>query len=155
MPRLSIRPAVLEDAAAIALLLREIGSFRQIDAETPEATRERVGRHLAMCLANDDHLVLVAESGGKLTGYAAVHWQPYLILAGPEGFVSELFVHPEQRGAGIGGRLMDAVETEARQRGCSRLMLLNIRDRESYQRGFYAKRGWSEREDAANFVLKL
>jgi hypothetical protein len=30
-----------------------------------------------------------------------------------------------------------------------------MRDRESYQRAFYAKDGWQEREDAANFVFDM
>jgi hypothetical protein len=47
------------------------------------------------------------------------------------------------------------VKEEAKSRGCSRLSLLNMRDRESYQRAFYAKDGWEERTDAANFVFDL
>ena len=34
-------------------------------------------------------------------------------------------------------------------------MLINLRKRESYQRQFYAKQGWDERVDAANFILPL
>ncbi|HEY9844223.1 MAG TPA: GNAT family N-acetyltransferase [Candidatus Obscuribacterales bacterium] len=153
---ISIRPATQEDADAIAFLLRALGSFRLIEAEPEAATAERTRRHLAMSLSGDQHLVLVAvEANGALAGYAAVHWLPYLILAGPEGFVSELFVREDCRGAGIGGRLLDRIEAEARSRGCARLMLVNIRDRESYTRQFYTKQGWAEREDVANFVLKL
>ncbi|MEZ0371229.1 MAG: N-acetyltransferase family protein [Candidatus Sericytochromatia bacterium] len=151
----SIRPATLKDADAIAVLLRALGSFRLIEAEPEAATAERTRRHLAMCLG-DAHLVLIAvEANGALAGYASVHWLPYLILAGPEGFVSELFVREDCRGTGIGGRLLGRIEAEARSRGCARLMLVNIRDRESYKRQFYPKQGWAEREDVANFVLKL
>jgi hypothetical protein len=44
---------------------------------------------------------------------------------------------------------------EAKKRRCSRLSLLNLRNRESYQRGFYKKQGWTEREHVANFVFPL
>jgi GNAT superfamily N-acetyltransferase len=153
---IQIRQAETKDVPALTNLLRSLGIFAHINAEAPQATEERVGRHLALCLADESHLILVAQSaGGEITGYCAVHWLPYLILAGPEGYVSELFIDEKFRGQGIGARLLEAIQAEARRRGCSRLMLLNMRKRESYQRQFYAKHGWEERPDAANFVLFL
>lgn len=41
------------------------------------------------------------------------------------------------------------------ERGCTRLMLVNVQSRESYERGFYAKAGWSERREVSTFVLPL
>jgi hypothetical protein len=34
-------------------------------------------------------------------------------------------------------------------------MLLNHKERESYQREFYRKQGWIERETVANFIYPL
>ncbi len=153
---IEIREAGLRDVPALTELLRSLGLFAHINAETPQATEERVRKHLALCLSDDSHLILVSQlSTGELAGYCAVHWLPYLILAGPEGYVSELFIHEKFRGQGIGAQLLEAVQTEAQKRGCSRLMLLNMRKRESYQRQFYTKHGWEERPDAANFILPL
>jgi GNAT superfamily N-acetyltransferase len=73
-------------------------------------------------------------------------------MSGPEGYVSELFVRDDARGRGVGRRLLSAIESEARGRGCQRLSLINLRNRESYRRQFYLKAGWSERSDAANFI---
>jgi GNAT superfamily N-acetyltransferase len=102
------------------------------------------------------HSVYVAETAqGELAGYLSVHWLPYLFLPGPEGYISELFVRPEARGQGIGSRLLEAAREEAEARGCTRLSLLNMRNRESYLRGFYGQHGWEERPDAANFILRL
>ncbi|MBN2388148.1 MAG: GNAT family N-acetyltransferase [Anaerolineales bacterium] len=152
----AIRLARSGDAPALADLIRELGMFAYLAAEPAQATGVRVAEHLSMCLADDSHLVCVAEDGdGVIAGYVAVHWLPYLILAGPEGYVSELFVRELARGQGLGARLLEAVEVEARRRGCTRLMLLNMRPRESYRRGFYAKRGWQERPEAANFLRDL
>jgi GNAT superfamily N-acetyltransferase len=80
---------------------------------------------------------------------------PYLVLNGPEGYLSELFVREPERGKGIGRRLMEVIEVEARARGCSTLMLVNSRSRESYRRGFYKELGWDEREGVANFIYRL
>jgi hypothetical protein len=51
--------------------------------------------------------------------------------------------------------LLNAIETEARALGCPRLSLVNLRNRESYQRQFYVKAGWQERTEAANFTCML
>jgi len=153
---IQIRKAEPADAAGIADVLRSPGLSPRIREEAREVTLDRVAANLARCAADDSHLVLVAETpDGTITGYGAVHWLPYLFLTGGEGYVSELFIHHDFRGQGVGGQLLEAITQEARQRGCARLMLLNMRDRESYQRQFYAKRGWVERADAANFVLQL
>jgi GNAT superfamily N-acetyltransferase len=155
MTNVEIRRAALDDAPAIATILRELGWFAALQKETAASTQARVTRHLQLCLADASHSVYVAAKEAEVIGYAAAHWLPYLILAGPEGYVSELFLRDTARGQGIGTALLEMVRTEAEERGCARLMLLNIRDRESYQRGFYKKLGWQEREQAANFVLPL
>ncbi|HMB21312.1 MAG: GNAT family N-acetyltransferase [Chloroflexota bacterium] len=153
---IQIRKAETTDVPALTDLLRSLGLFAHINAESHQSTEERVGKHLDLCLADDSHLLLVAQtSSGEIAGYCAVHWLPYLILAGPEGYVSELFIHEKFRGQGIGAQLLEAIRAEAQKRGCSRLMLLNMRKRESYQRQFYSKHNWEERPDAANFILPL
>jgi GNAT superfamily N-acetyltransferase len=152
----SIRRAGVEDAADIASLLRAWGFVAHL-AEFPfETVVDRVRGHMQQSQADDSHAVWVAQDpAGTVWGYVAVHWLPYLFLPGPEGYVSELFVHPDAVQRGIGGRLLDQVIVEAKRRGCSRLLLLNFRNRESYRRGFYAKHGWQERPDAANMIYDL
>jgi GNAT superfamily N-acetyltransferase len=146
----------MTDADALAVLLRRIGNWEHINSESTESTVKRVTDHLRLALSDGSHLVLLAEAeSDHAVGYLSVHWLPYLFLKGPEGYVSELFVSAECRGQGIGKGLLARATEEARARGCSRLMLLNIRDRESYKRQFYAKQGWTERPDAANFVYRL
>lgn len=154
-----IRKAAAEDALALAGLLREMaetGWFAHVNAETPEETQERVARHMDLNLADDSHSVYVAvDEAGAVLGFAAVHWLPYLILSGPEGYVSELFVREAGRGQGIGGRLLEAVKEEGQGRGCARLSLLNNETRESYLRGFYQKQGWEERGVMKNMVYRF
>jgi len=153
---IKIRKATDQDAPAIAELLRSLGLFAHINAETPQATREHVSRHLRLCHTDNSHSVFVAlDTAGEIVGYCAVHWLPYLLLSGPEGYVSELFLRESSRGLGIGGQLLETIKAEAKERGCSRLMLLNLRDRESYKRGFYKKQGWEERPEAINFLLRM
>jgi GNAT superfamily N-acetyltransferase len=98
---------------------------------------------------------VAANEDGRLIGYVAVHWLPYLFLSGPEGFISELFVAETARSSGVGKLLLQTVESEAKERGCSRLQLINFKNRESYQRKFYQKAGWEERPDGASFVRPI
>ncbi len=152
----TIRGVKLADAAALANLIRSIGWFKVIETESEAETQQRVYHHIELCLADKSHSIYVAENIlHQIVGYTSVHWLPYLILAGPEGYVSELFIIENQRGKGIGRRLLNEVAKEANQRGCARLSLLNNRKRDSYRREFYKKAGWEERPDLINFVLNL
>jgi len=144
------------DLPGIAEILQELGWFADITAETTAQTRAHIANQLKLCQADDSHSVFVARDAKEaVLGYVAVHWLPYLLHHGPDGYISELFIRESARGQGIGARLLEIVEVEGRKRGSGRLMLLNMRQRESYERGFYAKHGWEERTQAATFVKML
>ncbi len=151
-----IRRVVHEDAAALAELLLDTGWFAALNDKPVETVTAQIELQIAQCLADNSHSIYVAESSvGQIAGYTSVHWLPYLFMAGPEGYVSELFVQSNARGQGIGNELLRAVEVEARARECSRLSLVNLRHRESYLRKFYIKAGWQERAEAANFLYRI
>ena len=162
-----VRLALEVDAPAITTVLRSVGDFHHLAAELPTQTQMRVATQLARALAatlqgTAEHTIFVAERLGDervippsdVIGYCAIHWMPNLLL-GAEGYVSELFVRADMRGLGAGALLLDAARTEAQKRQCVRLQLVNLRTRESYQRGFYHKQQWVERPDAAVFTLSL
>jgi GNAT superfamily N-acetyltransferase len=151
-----IRTANAEDAQSLAELLKDIGWFESFKNEPIDTATRRVRRHIEQCLADNSHSIFVAQApDGAIVGYGSGHWLPYLFLQGPEGYVSELFVRESARGQGVGKELLRKIETEAQARGCSRLSLINLRNRESYMRQFYVKAGWEERSDAANFIYQI
>ena len=153
---MDLRRVSIDDAEELASLLKDVGWFEFLEKRSDDEVREHVKFQLARCLADDSHLLYVAESDdGKLIGYVSVHWLPYLFMRGPEGYVSELFVRDGARGQGVGRELLACIEAEAKTRGCHRLSLINLRGRESYQRQFYVKAGWRERAEAANFLRVL
>jgi GNAT superfamily N-acetyltransferase len=152
----AVRDAQEADAPQLASLLRSIGWFSALSGMSDVELVGNVGEHLRALVDAPDSTTLVAVTDdGEITGYANVHWLTALFMPAPEGYLSELFVRPEARGQGIGRSLLDHVEAVAASRGAHRLMLVNRKDRESYQRGFYPKNGWREREDMANFVLSV
>jgi GNAT superfamily N-acetyltransferase len=153
---LQIRKVMRPDARELAGLLLDIGWFDGLKNQPPEAITQQVELQIAQCLADGSHSIYVAASSvDHIVGYSSVHWLPYLFMRGPEGYISELFVRSNARGQGVGKELLQAVEVEARARGCPRLSLINLRDRESYRRKFYVKAGWEERTVAANFVYRI
>ena len=148
-----IRGAEQKDVAGLVVLLRSLtDALPRFGLEPPEATSKRVSEALT---SHTSQTVLVAEDAGLITGFIHTHWQPSLLHSGGEGFVSALFVHSGYRGQGLGQNLLEKIQAEGRRRGCSRLLLLNMRHRPSYERGFYVKQGWRERLEAANFVYDL
>jgi GNAT superfamily N-acetyltransferase len=155
---IQIRKAIPGDAAALADILRNMGAgwFDQIKQEPVESTRQRINSQLSLSGADSMNSVYVAENDNHtLVGYVSVHWFPCFFLNGLEGYISELFIQEAFRGQGAGALLLDTVIAEGKKRDCSRLMLINRRSRESYQRGFYHKHGWEERAEMANFVYHL
>jgi GNAT superfamily N-acetyltransferase len=152
-PDFSIREARETDAGGLARLLIGIGWFSALKKMTPEALEAQVRAQLGALCRTSLSTTLVAESAnGALLGYCNVHWLAALFLPGPEGYLSELFLLPVARGQGIGRAFLHRVVAEAEVRGAYRLTLLNGKHRESYDRGFYTKNGWEERDLMANFV---
>ncbi|HEY1388246.1 MAG TPA: GNAT family N-acetyltransferase [Ktedonobacterales bacterium] len=152
----TIRDASPTDAPAIDAVLCALGWFTHLDDIPSNETQARIARVLAeKCTPGDDNTLLVAESDVRgVVGYLFVHWLPNLIFGG-EGYVSELFILPDARGQGIGGALLEEAKRRGVARGYQRLTLFNRRERESFQRGFYPKHGWIERDDAALFMYYL
>lgn len=152
---MNFRQAGSDDASAIAAVLHD-SDLKSIRGESPETTAENVAGNLQQVMDGESSAVFVAETpDNQLAGYCAVHHVPFVFLPGGEAYISELFVRPQWSGQGIGSKLLELAIEAARRWGCARVSLLNRRDRESYRRGFYAKHGFQEREQLANFVLPL
>ncbi len=140
----------------MAAVVHAMSEVHSVASESVAATAGKMEHNLRQAAASGCSTAYVAETpGGEIAGYCAVHWVAFLFFSGGEAYVTELFVRPRDSGKGVGTKLLDTVVAEARERGCSRLSLLNGRDSEAYRRGFYARRGWIEREGMANFILPL
>ena len=153
---MKIRMASQEDAPGIAAVVHAMNELRSVAGQSFETTTRTVASNLERVSASGCSAAYIAEAlQGEIVGYGAVHWTPFLFLAGGEAYVTELFVRPEDSGKGVGSAILATIVAEAKQRGCSRVTLLNGRDGESYRRSFYTKRGWVERDHMANFILSL
>jgi ribosomal protein S18 acetylase RimI-like enzyme len=98
----------------------------------------------AQMLGDGSAFVLAAEDGGALVGYALV-----LIKSGPDDTfpfgdhwaeLVSLAVAEERRGAGIGTRLLDAVDAELQRRGVTGLEVAVMEGNDAALR-LYERRG--------------
>lgn len=89
-------------------------------------------------LDDPDCVVLVAEQEGQLVGYvyAGIEARSWKELRDEAGFVHDLVVAPEARGAGAGTQLLEAAADWLRQRGMPRVVLWTAQQNTSAQRLF-------------------
>jgi ribosomal protein S18 acetylase RimI-like enzyme len=153
---LTIRRARLTDARAVAALIREAALSDKIKQVSRPDLVARVQRGIQTCLGDSGSTIfVVADRGENILAYAVIQWHLALFLPRPEGYISELTVGAAHRGRGIGEMLLNKVVKEGKNRNCARMSLINSRFRDSYKREFYSKRGWYEREMAANFIFEF
>lgn len=153
---LFIRQAIPKDAHPLAVLIKEAALSDKIKHESLPAITLRIEKSIQSC--RDDigcSIFVVADGGENILAYAVIQWHTTLFLPGNEGYISELSVRAGKRGRGIGGMLLDKLIEEGKNRNCARMSLINSRFRDSYKREFYSKRGWYEREVAANFIYEF
>jgi len=127
---LTIRDAEQADAAAVADLLGQLGY--PTSAEGAEARLERLR------VVGDR--VVVAELDGRTVGLAHLQVAPAIERDRPAAKIGALVVDDAHRGRGVGRALLDAVEAEARVRGCE-LLFLTTAERRDDAHAFYERVG--------------
>ena len=124
---------------AVAGHLAAVAPFRSDD----ESWVHRRAFYERMLLARPDSFVLLAERDRRLVGYAAVAvggTEASLVVGERVGSLESLSVLPEERGQGLGGRLMDAVFEELRRLGVEEISLAVMEGNDDAWR-FYERRG--------------
>lgn len=140
-----IRKVKLRDAAAIQLLNAECLGY-DFDREATEAQLNRL-------LENDQHLILVAEEGGNVIGYA--HAASYDCLYFPSLLnLLALAVAQDFQGQGHGRELMQALREEAKAAGYTGIRI-NSGISRSAAHDFYRSLGCSEKADQKRFYWEF
>src|SRR6476469_1338562 len=127
----TIRDAAAADAAAIAGLLSQLGY--PSDADAAEERLDRLG------IVGDR--VFVAEMDDEVVGLAHLQVTPAIERDRPAGKLGALVVDEARRGYGVGRALVEAVEREARLRGCE-LVFVTSSERRGDAHAFYERVGF-------------
>jgi GNAT superfamily N-acetyltransferase len=114
----AVREAGAGDVEAVALavesLLLELGGRRperpSLEAEVRALLDDPAGGS-----------VLIAEAGGKVVGMLSASWQRAIHVPGVYATIQDLWVDGAWRSRGVGAELVEAVASQARARGVSRL----------------------------------
>jgi GNAT superfamily N-acetyltransferase len=125
-----IRDARPEDAAAIAELLGQLGY--------PTDGGAVGGRLERLRIVGDRVIVAVAE--GAVVGLAHLQVSPAIEYERPAAKLAALIVDESQRGRGVGRALVEAMENEARSRGCE-LLYLTTSEKRDDAHAFYERIG--------------
>jgi ribosomal protein S18 acetylase RimI-like enzyme len=140
-PVVKLRIARLTDVAPLLTLMGPFNRGEGI-AWRPKRVADALRR-----LLHDARLgaVIVAEQAdsGALVGYAVATLNYDLEFAGPDAFVTELYVRPKSRARGLGSRLLAAVTDQMLAAGAGALHLL-VRPENRAARVLYEKAGFAE-----------
>jgi N-acetylglutamate synthase-like GNAT family acetyltransferase len=137
---LLIRTASSEDMQSAFKLMAELG-YPNLTIGDFATTYSSVQENPAMTL-------LLAEYDGEVVGLASITRRPQLRLAGDLITIDELVVSDKMRGLGVGRRMLERITSTCRDLGARRLELETNRTRESYERRFYVKNGFTEANSA-------
>ena len=112
-----IRAATPQDMDQLCGLASEL--LTNIRAEATAEDARRVFEHIMN--SADLGRIVVAESKGTLCGYAYASYEWRAEFRGETMDIVALFVSPQWRSKGVGGRLIAALLDNARQRGIRRV----------------------------------
>lgn len=128
---IKVRRVSPEDAAAWRPLYRGYATFYK--REITDATLDQTWAWLHDPAHPLEGLV-AADSDGGLLGLAHYRPQPKPLQGNDAGFLDDLFVDPEQRGRGVGRRLIEQVAMIARERGWSSVRWITATDNATARR---------------------
>lgn len=120
MEAVTIRSATPGDVGVILEFIKGLAAFERapgaVKATTDDLLRDGFGEQ-------PKFEVLIAERGGRPVGFA-LFFPTYSTWEGRAGiYLEDIFVIEEERGTGVGYKLMAALAAIAVDRGCARLEL--------------------------------
>ncbi len=140
------RLARLHDAADLDVVLELLDMYAREPMGQGRPLDDAVRRRLARDLPQLPHLfVVLAEADKRAVGIAVCFESYSTFLGQPLVNIHDLAVVPDARGRGVGRRLIDAVEAEARRRGCGRITL-EVRSDNLGAQQLYRRLGFSSGE---------
>ncbi len=105
---------VEEVATAVESLLAELGGRSPTRSELEAETR-------ALLEDPEGGSVLIAEADGRIVGLLSASWQRAIHVPGVYATIQDLWVDEGWRSRGVGAELVEAIASQARTRGVSRL----------------------------------
>jgi ribosomal protein S18 acetylase RimI-like enzyme len=144
MTALVVRTARVEEIPAVAVLAGKLVRYHhEVDGSRfflPDRVEEGYEWWLGKELTRREARVLIAADGGRVVGYSygALEERDWNLLLDVHGAVHDLYVSEDQRGRGIGKRLLQAMLAELEGLGAERVVLSTMVSNENAQLLFRA-----------------
>lgn len=133
----TLRNATPEDVPLVLRFIRELAEYERM---LPEVVATEDGLRDALFGSRRGGEVVLAFRGTEPVGFA-VFFHNFSTFLGRSGlYLEDLYVRPEERGAGVGRRLLAHLAHLAVERGCRRLEWA-VLDWNSPAIGFYTRLG--------------
>lgn len=115
---LCIRPAVMEDAALLAVLIRELAEYENLadDVHVSAGILEK-----SMFGEHPRAFALIAEIAGEVVGFALYFFNFSTFLGKAGLYIEDIYVREPHRGKGVGKRLFQELAAIARLQDCGRM----------------------------------
>lgn len=144
-----IRPARAADIPAIHQMIRDLAAYEQ---SLPEVSATEGDLRAALLAGQPSLFAHVAESGGRVVGFA-LWFLSYSTWLGRHGIhLEDLYVQPERRGQGHGRALLAELASICVERGYGRLEW-SVLDWNSPARRFYESLGAAAVDEWAVYRL--
>lgn len=130
----TVRDARGSDSDAIALLIGELGY---------PATGADVRRRMRAHESRDGGRLLVVEAANEVVAFASIHFLPLVHHEHPLCRITAFVVSSKLRRRGVGRVLTAAIETIAREGGCTRVEVTS-NDRRTDAHAFYQDLGYEQ-----------
>ena len=138
---MEIRHAVESDIPALMPLMRGYCEFYKANP-ADEGLDEMA--HALIATADHQGMLLVADDGGEVIGFAAVGWKWSSLRGARIAVLEDLFVAPEARGRGAADALIETVAERARNNGAPVVTWLTAPDNHRAQAVYDRVGGTSE-----------
>ena len=140
-----VRPAAAADAAAISVLLNELGYPLDVT---------QVKNNISLLSVSANDAIFVAEASSSVVGVLSFHVMPLFHVVGNLGRISSLVISSQwqRRGIGSSSRLVKAAEEFGLSKGCLRIEVTSG-DYRVDAHAFYQKLGY--RIDERRFIKRL
>ncbi len=143
---MKIRPALPTDGKAIGQLIFDTVRSVNIKDYSPAQIETWVPDPSTYCLF--DGIPFVVEKNGVILGFANLL---------PEGLIHRLYVHKDYQGQGVGKKLLEEIEKEAKKLGHSRIFTESSITAKAFfeKNGFLVEREQVKTLRSVNFVNYL
>lgn len=146
-----IRPATLDDVPGIVDMSRKFYATTSY-AEWAEFNPDTVA-DLATNLT-ENHVMLVADLGGRLAGMVGLFVAPFMFNADKTGAYEVVWwVDPVAQGEGVGKALLAAIEPACRAKGADSIQMVHLKSSPPQAAAIYERMGYGHTESSYTKVM--